>query len=37
VYAIETAFKIESFIRHTALKKLVLTEAHKVVRLQWAL
>jgi hypothetical protein len=37
VYAIETAFKLEGFARRTALKKPVLTQAHKAVRLQWAL
>jgi hypothetical protein len=37
VYAIETAFKAEGFARRTALKKPVLTEAHKQARLAWAL
>ena len=36
VYAIETAFKHEGFARRTALKKPVLTEAHKKARLTWA-
>lgn len=36
VYAIETAFKHEGFTRRTALKKPVLTEAHKKARLAWA-
>lgn len=37
VYAIETAFKIEGFARRSALKKPILTEAHKQARLRWAL
>jgi hypothetical protein len=37
VYTIKTAFKAKGFARRTALKKPVLTEAHKQARLAWAL